>query len=60
MKVYELSAQVMVEGLKELGLMKGNAEDAVREGAHALFYPHGLGHMMGMDVSIWRTSVKFG
>lgn len=50
MKVYELSAQVMVEGLKELGLMKGNAEDAVREGAHALFYPHGLGHMMGMDV----------
>ena len=50
MKVYELSAQVMVEGLKELGLMKGNADDAVREGAHALFYPHGLGHMMGMDV----------
>ena len=31
-------------------LMKGNAEDAVREGAHALFYPHGLGHMMGLDV----------
>lgn len=30
--------------------MKGNAEDAVREGAHALFYPHGLGHMMGLDV----------
>lgn len=50
MQVYERSAQVMVEGLKELGLMKGNAEDAVREGAHALFYPHGLGHMMGLDV----------
>lgn len=50
MKVYELSAEVMVEGLKELGLMKGNAQDAVREGAHALFYPHGLGHMMGLDV----------
>uniref|UniRef100_UPI0035A1D118 aminopeptidase P family protein n=1 Tax=Prevotella heparinolytica TaxID=28113 RepID=UPI0035A1D118 len=50
MKVYEQSAQVMVEGLKSLGLMKGNAEDAVREGAHALFYPHGLGHMMGLDV----------
>ena len=50
MKVYELSAQVMVEGLKELGLMKGNADDAVREGAHALFYPHVLGHMMGLDV----------
>ncbi len=50
MEVYELSARVMVEGLKELGLMKGEAEDAVREGAHALFYPHGLGHMMGLDV----------
>ncbi len=48
--VYDLSARVMVEGLKELGLMKGNAADAVREGAHALFYPHGLGHMMGLDV----------
>ncbi|MBQ6037467.1 MAG: aminopeptidase P family protein [Bacteroidaceae bacterium] len=50
MEVYELSARVMVEGMKQLGLMKGNAEDAVREGAHALFYPHGLGHMMGLDV----------
>lgn len=50
MDVYDLSARVMVDGLKELGLMKGNAEDAVREGAHALFYPHGLGHMMGLDV----------
>ena len=43
MDVYDLSARVMVEGMKDLGLMKGNAEDAVREGAHALFYPHGLG-----------------
>ena len=50
MGVCDLSARVMVEGMKELGLMKGNAEDAVREGAHALFYPHGLGHMMGLDV----------
>lgn len=50
MDVYDISARVMVEGMKSLGLMKGNAEDAVREGAHALFYPHGLGHMMGLDV----------
>ena len=48
--VYDLSARIMVEGLKQVGLMKGNAEDAVREGAHAMFYPHGLGHMMGLDV----------
>lgn len=48
--VYDLSARVMVEGLKDLGLMKGDAADAVREGAHAMFYPCGLGHMMGLDV----------
>ena len=50
MDVYDLSARVMVERMKDLGLMKGNAEDAVQAGAHALFYPHGLGHMMGLDV----------
>ena len=50
MKVYRAFRPSDGGRLKELGLMKGNAEDAVREGAHALFYPHGLGHMMGMDV----------
>ena len=30
--------------------MKGDVEEAVRQGAHAMFLPHGLGHMMGMDV----------
>lgn len=50
MEVYELTACTLVDGMKGLGLMKGNTEDAVREGAHALFYPHGLGHMMGLDV----------
>ena len=48
--IYEVSAIVMVKGLKEIGLMKGDIAEAVREGAHALFYPHGLGHMMGLDV----------
>lgn len=43
-------ARLMVERLKDLGLMKGDVDDAVNEGAHALFFPHGLGHMMGMDV----------
>jgi len=42
--------RLMVEGLKVLGLMKGNSDDAVAEGAHALFMVHGLGHMMGLDV----------
>ncbi len=41
---------LMSDRLKELGLMKGDTEEAVRAGAHALFLPHGLGHMMGMDV----------
>ncbi|MBD5347030.1 MAG: aminopeptidase P family protein [Bacteroides sp.] len=50
MDVYDISAVAMVEGMKDLGLMKGDAKEAVAAGAHALFYPHGLGHMMGLDV----------
>lgn len=42
--------RLMFNRLKELGLAKGNTEEAVRAGAHAMFLPHGLGHMMGMDV----------
>lgn len=44
------ACQIIAEGLSELGIMKGSPEDAVKVGAHALFMPHGLGHMMGMDV----------
>lgn len=44
------TAKTIAEGLKNIGLMKGNITDAVEAGAHALFYPHGLGHMLGMDV----------
>ena len=43
-------ARLMTDRLKELGLMKGDTEEAVRAGAHAMFLPHGLGHMMGLDV----------
>ncbi|MDE7374225.1 MAG: aminopeptidase P family protein [Odoribacter sp.] len=42
--------KVLAQGLKDLGLMKGDVEEAVKAGAHALFMPHGLGHMMGLDV----------
>ena len=42
--------RLMFDRLKELGLAKGNTEEAVKVGAHAMFLPHGLGHMMGMDV----------
>jgi len=41
---------IIAEGLTELGLMKGNPKDAAKEGAHALFMPHGLGHSLGLDV----------
>lgn len=44
------AARVVAEGMKSLGLMKGDLDAAVAAGAHALFYPHGLGHMMGLDV----------
>lgn len=48
--VHFMAATTMVEGLKEIGLMKGNTADAVSSGAYAMFFVHGLGHMMGLDV----------
>ena len=42
--------RLMTERLKELRLMKGDTDEAVMQGAHAMFLPHGLGHMMGLDV----------
>jgi Xaa-Pro aminopeptidase len=44
------ACRIIAAGLKELGLMKGDPAEAVAAGAHALFMPHGLGHMMGLDV----------
>lgn len=44
------AARIIFEGLKALGITKGNVDEAVHEGAHALFFPHGLGHMIGLDV----------
>jgi Xaa-Pro aminopeptidase len=48
--VHMTAAIAIARGLKEMGLMKGDVEDAVRHGAHALFFPHGIGHMIGLDV----------
>ncbi len=50
MNVHFSICTLMATRLKELGLMKGDIAQAVEQGAHALFMPHGLGHMMGMDV----------
>lgn len=49
-EVHIKTATVIAEGLKALGFMKGNVKSAVEAGAHALFFPHGLGHLMGLDV----------
>jgi Xaa-Pro aminopeptidase len=49
-EVHRASARIIAEGLKNVGLMKGDVDEAVASGAHALFFPHGLGHMMGLDV----------
>ena len=45
-----IAATAIAKGLKEMGLMKGDMEEAVKHGAHALFFPHGIGHMIGLDV----------
>ncbi|MCU0473699.1 MAG: aminopeptidase P family protein [Bacteroidales bacterium] len=44
------ACKVIASGLKDLGLMTGDTSEAVTAGAHALFMPHGIGHMMGLDV----------
>jgi Xaa-Pro aminopeptidase len=49
-ELHLMAAEIIAGGLKDLGIMKGDVGDAVTEGAHALFFPHGLGHMMGLDV----------
>jgi Xaa-Pro aminopeptidase len=48
--IHLLAATEIVKGLKSLGLMKGDVNEAVSKGAHTLFFPHGLGHPMGLDV----------
>ncbi len=45
-----MACKTVASGLKDLGLMKGDVDEAVAAGAHAMFMPHGLGHMMGLDV----------
>lgn len=48
--VHLAAAQAIAEGMKGLGLMRGDLDEAVAAGAHAMFFPCGTGHMMGLDV----------
>ena len=48
--VHFAAARVIADGMKDLGLMKGDIDEALAAGAHAMFFPCGVGHMMGLDV----------
>ena len=49
-EIHLLAATVIAEGLVELGILQGNPQDLVEMDAHALFFPHGIGHLLGLDV----------
>jgi len=49
-EVHRAACLTIANGLKNMGLMKGDTESAVEAGAHALFFPCGTGHMMGLDI----------
>jgi len=49
-EVHVAACRILAEGMRTIGLMQGNPSDAVDAGAHALFFPHGIGHMLGLDV----------
>ena len=42
--------EILADGLVELGILRGKPEDLVAQDAHALFFPHGMGHLLGLDV----------
>lgn len=49
-EVHQGAAKTIASGLKDIGLLKGDVDEAVNKGAHAMFFPHGLGHQIGLDV----------
>jgi Xaa-Pro aminopeptidase len=48
--IHLLACEVIAQGLVDLGIFKGNPQDLVEQDAHALFFPHGIGHLLGLDV----------
>ncbi|NJK74056.1 MAG: aminopeptidase P family protein [Microcoleus sp. SU_5_6] len=49
-EIHLLAARIIAEGLVDLGILRGNPEDLVEMDAHALFFVHGIGHLIGLDV----------
>jgi Xaa-Pro aminopeptidase len=62
--IHELACRVMVKGMVDLGFMNGDPDEAVKAGAHAIFFQCGTGHMMGLDVhdmeGLGETDVGYG
>lgn len=48
--IHLLACSIIALGLRELGILQGNPDDLVEMDAHALFFPHGVGHLVGLDV----------
>ena len=48
--VHLCAAKVLTEQLVELGIMVGDPDELVADGVHAMFFPHGVGHLLGLDV----------
>ena len=49
-QIHLIACEIIAAGLVDLGILKGNPTDLVEQDAHALFFPHGVGHLMGLDV----------
>ena len=60
-EVHTAASRILAQGYKDLGILKGNIDDIVANGAHSLLMPHGLGHMMGWASmsTTWRTTVRY-
>lgn len=62
--VHDIAARTLARGMRDLGFLRGDPEEAVAAGAHALFFPHGVGHMIGLDVhdmeSLGEDRVGYG
>jgi len=48
--VHLTAARKLTEGLVSLGILSGDVDEMVHDGVHALFFPHGIGHLLGLDV----------
>lgn len=53
--IHTLACKVLADGLVQMGLLKGNVDNLVENGAHAAFFPHGVGHLLGLDVHDMET-----